>query len=157
MLYGEVPDVKLGHTRYNLDNNNTTTTTTNTNTKTTPLTQPSPQSSPPPLPPLPPQTKPTHPETSQTGLLCRGFMPPSLCFPQNSAFAPGSEKVASFWQLEACAHTTAAHIFILQKRKKTLAVRSRISSQLIFESCVGYFDRAYYGFHVTSSLSLIHI
>ena len=46
------------------------------------------------------------------------------------------------------------------------AVRSRISSKLIFASCVGYFDRVYYGFYVTSSrlldltegdLSLIHI
>ena len=34
---------------------------------------------------------------------------------------------------------------------KTSAVRSRVSSKLIFASCVGYFDRAYYGFHVTSS------
>ena len=31
------------------------------------------------------------------------------------------------------------------------AVRSRISSKLIFASCVGYFDRVYYGFYVTSS------
>ena len=30
--------------------------------------------------------------------------------------------------------------------KKTSAVRSRISSNLVFASCVGYFDRAYYGF-----------
>ena len=36
---------------------------------------------------------------------------------------------------------------ILQN-EKTSFVRSRISSQLIFASCVGYFDRAYYGFCV---------
>ena len=33
------------------------------------------------------------------------------------------------------------------KIKKTTAVRSRILSKLIFASCVGYFDRAYYGFY----------
>ena len=38
---------------------------------------------------------------------------------------------------------------------KTSAVRSRISSKLIFASCVGYFDRAYYGFCVTSSRMLV--
>ena len=37
------------------------------------------------------------------------------------------------------------------KIKKTSAVRSRISSKLISASYVGYFDRAYYGFYVTSS------
>ena len=36
-------------------------------------------------------------------------------------------------------------------------MRSRISSQLIFASCVGYFDRAYYGFYVTSSRMLVLI
>ena len=41
--------------------------------------------------------------------------------------------------------------------KKTSAVRSRISSKLIFASCVGYFDRAYYGFCVTSSRMLVLI
>ena len=35
-------------------------------------------------------------------------------------------------------------------------MRSRISSKLIFASCVGYFDRAYYGF-MTSSRMLILI
>ena len=39
----------------------------------------------------------------------------------------------------------------IKKNKKTSAVRSRISSKLIFASGVGYFDRAYYGFRVTSS------
>ena len=39
--------------------------------------------------------------------------------------------------------------------KKTSAVRSRISSKLIFASCVGYFDRAYSGFYVTSSTMLL--
>ena len=34
-------------------------------------------------------------------------------------------------------------------------MRSRISSKLIFASCVGYFDRAYYGFYVTSSRMLV--
>ena len=29
-------------------------------------------------------------------------------------------------------------------------MRSRISSKLMFASCVGHFDRAYYGFYVTS-------
>ena len=33
-------------------------------------------------------------------------------------------------------------------------MRSRISSKLIFASCVGYFDRTYYGFYVTSSRML---
>ena len=37
------------------------------------------------------------------------------------------------------------------------AVRSRISSELIFASCVGYFDRAYDGFYVTSSRMLVLI
>ena len=37
------------------------------------------------------------------------------------------------------------------KMRNTSAVRSRISSKLIFASCVGYFDRAYCGFYVTSS------
>ena len=41
------------------------------------------------------------------------------------------------------------------KMKKTSAVRSRISSKLISASCVGYFDRAYYGFYVTSSRMLV--
>ena len=36
-------------------------------------------------------------------------------------------------------------------QKKTSAVKSRISSKLITASCVGYFDRAYCGFYVTSS------
>ena len=35
----------------------------------------------------------------------------------------------------------------ITKIKKTTAVRSRILSKLIFASCVGYFDRAYYGFY----------
>ena len=34
-------------------------------------------------------------------------------------------------------------------------MRSRISSKLVFASCVGYFDRAYYGFYVTSSRMLV--
>ena len=38
---------------------------------------------------------------------------------------------------------------------KTLAVRSRVSSKVIFASCVGYFDRAYDGFYVTSSKMLV--
>ena len=41
--------------------------------------------------------------------------------------------------------------------KKTSAVRTRISSKLIFASCVGYFDLAYYGFYVTSSRMLVLI
>ena len=41
--------------------------------------------------------------------------------------------------------------------KTTSAVRWRISSKLIFASCVGYFDRAYYGFYVTSSRMLVLI
>ena len=40
------------------------------------------------------------------------------------------------------------------KDKKTSAVRSRISSKLIFVSCVENFDRAHYGFYVTSSTML---
>ena len=40
---------------------------------------------------------------------------------------------------------------LYNKDKKTSALRSRISSKLIFASCVEYFDRAYYGFYVTSS------
>ena len=34
-------------------------------------------------------------------------------------------------------------------------MRSRISSKLTFASCVGYFDRAHYGFYVTSSRMLV--
>ena len=41
------------------------------------------------------------------------------------------------------------------KIKKPSAVRSRILSKLIFASCVGYFDRASYGFYVTSSRMLV--
>ena len=44
--------------------------------------------------------------------------------------------------------------YLVQNKKKTSAVRSRISSKLIFASCVGYFDRAYYGFYVASSRML---
>ena len=40
---------------------------------------------------------------------------------------------------------------------KTSAVTSRISSKLIFASCVGYFNCAYYGFYVTSSRMLVFI
>ena len=36
-------------------------------------------------------------------------------------------------------------------------MRSRISPKLIFASCVGYFDSAYYGFYVTSSRILVLI
>ena len=36
-------------------------------------------------------------------------------------------------------------------------MRSRNSSKLIFASCVGYFDRAYYGVYVTSSRMLVLI
>ena len=32
---------------------------------------------------------------------------------------------------------------------------SRISTKLIFVSCVGYFDRAYYGFYVTLTRVLV--
>ena len=42
-------------------------------------------------------------------------------------------------------------------KMKMSNVRSRISSKLIFASCVGYFDRAYYGFSVTSSRMLVLI
>ena len=36
-------------------------------------------------------------------------------------------------------------------------MRSRISSKLIFASCVENFDLAYYGFYVTSSTMLVLI
>ena len=36
-------------------------------------------------------------------------------------------------------------------------MRSRISSKLIFASCVGYLDRTYYGFYVNSSRMLVPI
>ena len=44
-------------------------------------------------------------------------------------------------------------------KRKTSAVRSRISSKLIFASCVGCFDCAYYEyvFRVTSSRMLVLI
>ena len=66
-------------------------------------------------------------------------------------------------------HTWYIHTYryIINNKKKTSAVRSRISSKLIFASCVGYFagdtsirgyfDRAYYGFYVTSSRMLVLI
>ena len=38
-------------------------------------------------------------------------------------------------------------VYYRVEKKKTSAVRSKISSKLIFASCVGYFDRAYYGFY----------
>ena len=34
-------------------------------------------------------------------------------------------------------------------------MRSRTSLKLTFASCVGYFDRAYDGFYVTSSIMLV--
>ena len=46
--------------------------------------------------------------------------------------------------------TTIIHFEHCYKNKKTTAVRSRISSKRIFARCVGYFNRAYYGFYVTS-------
>ena len=46
--------------------------------------------------------------------------------------------------------TTISHFEHCYKITKTSAVRSRISSKLIFASRVGYFDRAYHGFYVTS-------
>ena len=42
-------------------------------------------------------------------------------------------------------------------KSKTSGVRSRASSKLMFANCVGYFDRAYYGFYVTSSWILVLI
>ena len=53
--------------------------------------------------------------------------------------------------------TTIVHFEHYYKIKKTLPVRSRISSKLIFARCVGYFDRAYNGFYVTSSRMLVLI
>ena len=51
--------------------------------------------------------------------------------------------------------TTIIHFEHCYKIKKTSAVRSRISSKLIFASYVGYFDRAYCGFYVTSRVSVL--
>ena len=45
-------------------------------------------------------------------------------------------------------------IYVYYKIKKA-AVRSRIPSKLMFASCVGYFDRAYYRFYLTSSGMLV--
>ena len=53
--------------------------------------------------------------------------------------------------------TTIIHFEHYYEIKKRSAVRSRISSKLIFASCVGYFDRAYCGFYVTSSRMLVLI
>ena len=39
---------------------------------------------------------------------------------------------------------------------KNVSCEITISSKLIFASCVGYFDRAYYGFYVTSSRCMNH-
>ena len=48
--------------------------------------------------------------------------------------------------------------FLLKHRVSIVTgMRSRISSKLIFASCVGYFDRAYYGLYVTSSIMLVLI
>ena len=49
----------------------------------------------------------------------------------------------------------ASRLCTININKKTSAVRSRISSKLTFASCVGYFDRAYYGFYVTPSRMLV--
>ena len=43
-------------------------------------------------------------------------------------------------------------VYYEYKMKKTPAVRSRISSKLIFASYMGYFDRAYYGFCVNGTV-----
>ena len=53
--------------------------------------------------------------------------------------------------------TTISHFEHYYKITKTSAVRSRISSKLIFASRVGYFDRAYHGFYVTSWRMLVLI
>ena len=45
----------------------------------------------------------------------------------------------------------ALYACIIFIKLNKLAVRPRTSSKLIFASCVGYFDCAYYGFYVTSS------
>ena len=43
----------------------------------------------------------------------------------------------------------------ISKQKKASAVRSRVSSKLIVASFVRYFDRAHYGFYVTSTRMLV--
>ena len=54
--------------------------------------------------------------------------------------------------------TTVIHIkHYYEEIKRTSAVRSKISAKLIFSSCVGYSDRSYYGFYVTSSRMLVLI
>ena len=53
--------------------------------------------------------------------------------------------------------TTYSNVTHFINNKTSAVMRSRISSNLIFASCVGYFDRAYYGSYVTSSRTLILI
>ena len=52
-------------------------------------------------------------------------------------------------------HLLDSFTSLLYYKMKTSAVRSTISSKLIFASCVGYFDRADYGLYVTSSRMLV--
>ena len=52
--------------------------------------------------------------------------------------------------LYAIRHGFTQYNILLLRNEKTSAVRSRISSKLIFASYVACFDRAYYGFYVTS-------
>ena len=47
--------------------------------------------------------------------------------------------------------TVYYYFYKIKKRQ----LRSKISSKLIFASCVGYFDRAYYGFYVTSRMLVV--
>ena len=58
---------------------------------------------------------------------------------------------------ESCSKRQSSRNYIYCKIKKTSHVRSNISSKLMFASCVGYFDRAYYGFYVTPSRMLVLI
>ena len=52
--------------------------------------------------------------------------------------------------------TTIVHFEHYYKIKHVIC-EIEISSKLIFASCVGYFDRAYYGFYATSSRMLVLI
>ena len=57
---------------------------------------------------------------------------------------PIRAKCGAFFFLAPAWKKPEYNIYILQRKKYTLAVRSKTSSKLLFASCVWYSDRAHY-------------
>ena len=93
---------------------------------------------------------PTDPERSRTPTAevhHSGTMTPRHRIGKPRCETPDLRRPVSITAVSQTAITSTLHILL---NEKTPAARWRISSKLIFASCVGYFDRAYYGFYVTS-------